>query len=71
MAANLRQVLSGEEPRRSYRPRKFSLYILSTANEEAIAVYGPVATKAEWAADLKAWIDKRWLASYAKLTKDL
>ncbi len=71
LAANLRLVLSGEEPRRSYRPRKFSLYILSTANEEAIAVYGPVATKAEWAADLKAWIDKRWLASYAKLTQDM
>ncbi|MEP2735901.1 MAG: FAD-dependent oxidoreductase [Erythrobacter sp.] len=67
LAKNLRKVLAGEEPQASYKPRPVSLYILSTANGEAVAVYGPVATKAEWASGLKAWIDKRWLRSYAKL----
>ena len=69
LAKNLRKILAGEEPQGSYGPRRASLYILSTANGEAIAVYGPVATKAEWASGLKAWIDKRWLRYYAKLLK--
>jgi NADH dehydrogenase FAD-containing subunit len=67
LAKNLRAILAGKEPQESYRPRPASLYILSTADGEAIAVYGPVATKAEWASGLKGWIDKRWIASYAKL----
>lgn len=69
LAKNLRRILAGDEPQASYKPRRASLYILSTANGEAIAVYGPVATKAEWASGLKAWIDKRWLRSYAKLLR--
>ncbi|MEO0642053.1 MAG: FAD-dependent oxidoreductase [Pseudomonadota bacterium] len=69
LAANLRAVLSGAPPRRSYRPRPASLYLLSTANGEAIASYGPIALQGRWAARLKAWIDKRWIASYARLSE--
>ncbi len=69
LAANLRRVSGGKEPVRSYAPRPASLYILSTANGRAIATYGPIATEAEWVSDLKSWIDKRWIASYAKLAR--
>ncbi|MEO0417630.1 MAG: FAD-dependent oxidoreductase [Pseudomonadota bacterium] len=68
LAANLRAVSSGKEPRQSYRPRPASLYLLSTGNGSAIASYGPLATKGKWVARLKAWIDTRWIARYAALS---
>ncbi|MEL6878584.1 MAG: FAD-dependent oxidoreductase [Pseudomonadota bacterium] len=68
LAANLREALSGMAPKRSYRPRPASLYLLSTANGSAIATYGPLAAQGRWAAKLKRWIDKRWIASYADLS---
>jgi len=71
LADNLRAAVSGSASSRSYRPRPVSLYILSTANSSAIAVYGPVAVEGEWVSDLKRWIDKRWIASYAKLSGHL
>lgn len=66
LADNLRTVVGGAELSRSYRPRPVSLYILSTANSSAIASYGPVAVEGEWVNDLKRWIDKRWIDTYAK-----
>ena len=66
LADNLRAVVDGAELNRSYRPRPVSLYILSTANSSAIASYGPVAVEGEWVNDLKRWIDKRWIDTYAK-----
>ncbi|MEL6487281.1 MAG: FAD-dependent oxidoreductase [Pseudomonadota bacterium] len=69
LAANLRAVLTGKSPSRSYRPRRANLYLISTANGEAIASYGPFALQGRWVARLKAWIDKRWIASYARLSK--
>ncbi len=68
IAANLRAVLSGGEPTRSYTPRAASLYLLSTGNGEAIASYGPFSAQRRWVAMLKAWIDKRWIANYARLS---
>ncbi|MEM6857462.1 MAG: FAD-dependent oxidoreductase [Pseudomonadota bacterium] len=68
LAANLRAVLTGNRPRKSYRPRRASLYLISTGNGEAIASYGPLAFQGRWVARLKAWIDKRWIASYARLS---
>ena len=69
LAANLRAVLRGRAPRRSYTPRPASLYLLSTATGEAIASYGRFAAQGRWAARLKAWIDKRWIARYTALSK--
>ncbi|MEO0699449.1 MAG: FAD-dependent oxidoreductase, partial [Pseudomonadota bacterium] len=69
LAANLRAVLSGDPPSHSYRPRRANLYLISTGNGEAIASYGPLALQGRWVARLKAWIDKRWIASYARLSK--
>lgn len=68
LAANLRAVLKGEEPTKSYKPRPASLYLLSTANGEAIASYGRISAQGRWAARLKTWIDKRWIARYAALS---
>ncbi|MEO0871239.1 MAG: FAD-dependent oxidoreductase [Pseudomonadota bacterium] len=68
LAANLRAVLTGKPPRQSYRPRRANLYLISTGNGEAIASYGPLALQGRWVAWLKAWIDKRWIASYARLS---
>lgn len=70
LAANLRAALRGYEPYRSYTPRPASLYLLSTGNGAAIASYGRLAAQGRWAARLKAWIDKRWIASYARLIED-
>ncbi len=69
LAANLRAVLTGKEPNQSYRPRPASLYLLSTGQGEAILSYGRFAAQGRWAARLKAWIDKRWIASYAALSQ--
>ncbi len=68
VAANIRAAAQGNCPSKSYRPRPASLYLLSTGNGAAVATYGPIASKGRWAGKLKRWIDKRWLASYARLS---
>lgn len=68
LAANLRCAMAGLPTRQSYRPRRYSLYLLSTGTGEAIASYGPLAAKGRWVSRLKAWIDKRWIARYAALS---
>ncbi|NQX95297.1 MAG: FAD-dependent oxidoreductase [Erythrobacter sp.] len=69
LAANIRAALSGREPGQSYRPRPASLYLLSTGDGEAILTYGRFTAKGRWVARLKAWIDKRWIATYAALSR--
>jgi len=69
LAANLRAVLSEQPISRSYQPRQQSLYLLSTGRGEAILSYGPLAAQGRWVARFKAWIDKRWIASYARLSE--
>ena len=67
LADNLRDVAAGRDPDGVYRPRWQNLYLLSTGRGEAIASYGPLAAQGKWVSRLKAWIDKRWIATYAKL----
>ncbi|MEM7666248.1 MAG: FAD-dependent oxidoreductase [Pseudomonadota bacterium] len=69
LAANLRAVVEGREPTRSYQPRPASLYLLSTGDGCAIASYGPLVAQGRWVARLKRWIDKRWIATYARLSQ--
>jgi NADH dehydrogenase FAD-containing subunit len=66
LAANLRALLAGKAPRRSYTPRPASLYLMSCGDGTALASYGPWAAHGRWAAALKQWIDRRWIAAYAK-----
>jgi NADH dehydrogenase FAD-containing subunit len=69
LAANLRAVMAGTEPKRSYRPRWNNLYLMSSGNGSAIASYGPFAARGAWVAKLKHWIDNRWIAKYAALAE--
>ncbi len=69
LAANLRAVMAGEEPKRSYRPRWNNLYLMSSGDGSAIASYGPFAARGAWVAKLKHWIDNRWIAKYAALAE--
>lgn len=69
VAKNLRALASGKEPGRSYTPRWNNLYLLSTATGEAIASYGPLAAQGRWVSYLKAWIDKRWIRKYARISR--
>jgi NADH dehydrogenase FAD-containing subunit len=67
LAANLRAALAGDELRASYHPRWNNLYLMNTGDGSAIASYGPLAAEGRWVLRLKHWIDKRWIAKYAKL----
>jgi NADH dehydrogenase FAD-containing subunit len=67
LAANLRAAMAGEAPPRAYRPRWNSLYLMNTGDGSAIASYGPLAARGRWVLALKHWIDKRWIAQYARL----
>ncbi|WP_301751731.1 FAD-dependent oxidoreductase [uncultured Erythrobacter sp.] len=69
LAANLRAVLAGEAPRRIYRPRWNNLYLMNTGDGSAIASYGPLAAEGRWVLALKHWIDKRWIAQYARIAQ--
>ncbi|MFL0355837.1 FAD-dependent oxidoreductase [Erythrobacter sp. GH1-10] len=67
LADNIRAAAAGLPPSKSYRPRRFSLYLLSTGNGSAIASYGPFSAKGRWVAKLKHWIDTGWIEKYARL----
>lgn len=69
LAANLRAAFAGERPRATYRPRWNNLYLINTGDGRAIASYGPLAAEGRWVLALKHWIDKRWIAQYAKLAQ--
>jgi NADH dehydrogenase FAD-containing subunit len=67
LAANLRAVMAGREPARSYRPRWNNLYLMNTGDGGAIASYGPMAASGRWVLRLKHAIDMRWLRRYSRL----
>lgn len=67
LAANLRAMLMGEQPARSYRPSRANLYLMNLGTGAALASYGVFAAKGLWAGRLKRWIDTRWIAAYARL----
>jgi len=67
IAANLRALAAGQKPRRAYRPRWNSLYLLNTGDGGAIASYGRFAAEGAAVLAAKHWIDKRWIAQYAAL----
>ena len=69
LAANLRAVLAGKPPPRTYRPRWNNLYLMNTGDGSAIASYGPLAAEGRWVLTLKHWIDKRWIAQYARIAQ--
>ena len=71
LAKNLRDASRGEKPVSVYKPRRNSLYLMSTGNGSAIASYGSLTAKGRWVGILKDWIDTRWIAKYARLAKGM
>ncbi|EAQ27814.1 NADH dehydrogenase [Erythrobacter sp. NAP1] len=67
LAANLRAVMAGRQPRETYVPRWNNIYLLSTGDGRAIASYGRLSAKGRWVSRLKHFIDMRWLRKYAGL----
>jgi NADH dehydrogenase FAD-containing subunit len=65
LAANLRKLLAGKAPRKTYQPRAHSLYLINTGDGGAIASYGPLSAEGRWVLRLKHAIDRRWIAKYA------
>jgi selenide,water dikinase len=56
-----------ERPLQAFRPQRFTLNLLNTADGQAILSYGPIAWKSGWARRLKDRIDRRWMAMFNQL----
>ena len=68
LAENLRRALRDPRaPMRRYRPRRRSLYLISTADGRAILSWGRLVLSGRWAQRLKDRIDRRFVAGYQRL----
>jgi selenide,water dikinase len=57
-----------EQPMRPFRPRRFCLMLLNTADSKAILSYGPLVFKSRWARRLKDRIDRAWIDKFTRFT---
>jgi selenide,water dikinase len=55
-----------EKPTRPFRPQRYCLYLLNTADGRAVLNYGPLAWKGKAARKLKDRIDRAWMAKYTR-----
>jgi selenide,water dikinase len=55
-----------ERPLRPFRPQRFCLVLLNTADGRAIFTYGPLAWKGRWARKLKDLIDRAWIRKFTR-----
>jgi selenide,water dikinase len=55
-----------EQPLRPFRPQRFCLSLMNTADREAILNYGPVTYKGRWVRRLKDNIDRAWIEKFTK-----
>lgn len=68
LAENLRRTARDAGARlRVYRPRRRSLYLLSTGDGRAILSWGSVAVAGRWVQRLKNHIDRRFVREWARL----
>lgn len=65
LAANLRAVLTGGRLT-TYRPRRWTLYLLSLAERRAILSFGPIVMAGRWVWWLKDRIDRQFVAAQAR-----
>src|SRR5262249_46376218 len=56
-----------DEPTRPFRPQRFCLCLLNTADGRAVFRYGPLTGSGRWARRLKDQIDRAWMDSFARL----
>jgi selenide,water dikinase len=66
LAANLRRVLAGRQPRRAV-PQRRGLALIGTGDGHAVASRGPFAAHGASWWQLKDWIDRRWMRRYLEL----
>jgi len=66
LAANLRAVVLGRELRQ-YRPRRRTLYLLSTGERRAILSWGGFSAQGAWVWSLKDWIDRRFVTHFQRV----
>lgn len=66
LAANLRRVAQGREPR-PFTPQKTVLALIGTGDSQAVASRGPLVVEGAWVWRLKQWIDRRWIRGYQEL----
>lgn len=68
LSNNLRAALGGAVAGKPYRPQRQFLVLLATADGRAIASRGPFGASGSWAWRWKDFIDRRFIARYAKTT---
>lgn len=68
LAENLRRIAErGDVRLRRYRPRRHSLYLISTADRSAILSWGRLVSSGGWVQRLKDRIDRRFVNAHARL----
>jgi selenide,water dikinase len=55
-----------EQPLRPFRPQRFCLSLLNTADGQAVLTYGPLAMKGRLARGLKDRIDRVWIDKFTR-----
>lgn len=68
LSNNLRAALDGAADSHPYRPQRQFLVLLATGDGRAIASRGPLGASGSWAWRWKDFIDRRFIARYAKTT---
>ena len=66
LARNLRRMLAGKPPRRSYCPRFLDFYLLNTCRGQSIASYGALGLQSAWLRRVKDWLDTRWIRRFTR-----
>ena len=66
LARNLRRMLDGKPPRRSYSPRFMDFYLLNTCRGESIASYRRFGLQSRWLRRVKDWLDTRWIRRFTR-----
>lgn len=63
LGANLRALLRGQQPQQHYQPQPRALALLATADQQALACYGPLAIRSSAAMWLKDKLDTDFMRS--------
>jgi NADH dehydrogenase FAD-containing subunit len=66
LARNLRRMLAGKSPRRSYSPRFMDFYLLNTCRGESVASYRRFGLQSRWLRRVKDWLDTRWIRRFTR-----
>ncbi|WP_297576268.1 FAD-dependent oxidoreductase [uncultured Deefgea sp.] len=64
LAQNLIDVMQGLPPKKHYKLRETTLYLLATGPQHAIASWGNFSAEGRWVWYWKRWIDRNFVAKY-------